>query len=197
MTNQLPIEIVRLGVELQKLSCRYANNMPVLLAGGAPRDIEHGKPVKDYDFYVSRKLYWHTIDSLSRELFGTYTSQVIDAVTGDYPFDVRNIGDNIQIISVEDTIEEIRKFDIGLCRIAIDFKDGCVRREPEYIKDKKNKTLTNYIGAFSSTTHYAPAHRITYDMREFTRHKEHLDRLLLKYEGYKYRHKLKYVEVPF
>ena len=196
MTNQLPIEIVRLGVELQKLSGYYANNMPVLLAGGAPRDIEHGKPVKDYDFFVPRKLYWSTINALSRELFGTNTRQMVDAVTGEYPFEVRNIGDIIQIISVEDTIEEVRKFDIGLCMIAIDFKDGCVRREPEYIKDKKNKTLTNYVGRDIPGT-YAPTHRITYDKWEFTRHKDHMKRLLLKYEGYEYRHKLKYVEVPF
>ena len=196
MKDQLPIEIVRLGAELQKLSNLHAGGKAVLLAGGAPRDIEHGKPVKDYDFFVPNSVYWSYINNIAYGLFGTHIKRTIADASGKYPFEVRNIGDNIQIISVEDTIEEVRNFDIGLCMIAIDFKDGCVRREPEYIKDKKNKTLTNYVGRDIPGT-YAPTHRITYDVREFTRHKEHLDRLLLKYEGYKYRHKLKYVEVPF
>jgi hypothetical protein len=131
----------------------HANGFPeAIIGGGALRDLDHGVPVKDVDFFVmARPFQLATLNKafgregrvLVNESVADYLGFSDDVVMvvdysndDDIPFQV--------IVSCPDCSSEqfleyqLERFDLGLCRIAY---DGGFHRHETYEEDASDKVL--------------------------------------------------------
>lgn len=143
----LTIEKLR---ELVQLTSRCLKK-PVLVAGGAPRDILHNKPVRDIDIFVP-DYYSGSVKSLISALRcvdvvyaqfnasneyskqGLRMSWLVTLPTGFHMYP-------IQLIAfAEEPIEVVKQFDFGLCQVWIDGRRlGWTQK---YSRDHDNQRMT-------------------------------------------------------
>lgn len=166
-------------IEDQRKICRTIlqglreNGHPeAIVAGGAPRNWEFGRPARDLDIYISAPCYEKqlkkipcfediVLESVSKKSWswdGLITKvsasdhfesnhQILDVQEADYK------GTKIQIITIdkkfngpEDFASHIFKtFDIGICKIAWNDLLG-ILKSLSFVSDLENKTLTVNMG---------------------------------------------------
>lgn len=189
--DKLPIGILKFGSKLQEV-CDRQSLGTVILAGGAPRDIDNGRDVKDYDFYVPITVFKTIIKAAAATILGVPTSY--EDKDGEYAFEVMNVGDNVQVILVEDPVAEVDNFDINLCKIYIDFKKGELVRTQEYLDDVEGQYIT------CAMKYAPPTRKIFMDnpfYKEMAGHENHLKRVKDKYPTWVVRYVEKDDEIPF
>jgi hypothetical protein len=137
----------------QILTLLHNNGFPeAIIAGGCLRDLDNSKPVKDIDVFVVSK--GPTTTSKLDVIFnvnGDCMASTNDSDTLHPLAEVWEYSSNfvpLQIIIMPEgptkaydfLVEQLNRFDIGLCRIGYD--GVTVVRHEAYNKDKKDKTLT-------------------------------------------------------
>jgi hypothetical protein len=152
-----------------------------LIAGGALRDLAHGKPVKDVDIFVRSRgtttkalleaALRRPVQQLVEEL-AEYEGQFTDvANVFDVMLDDLDDEDRFQIIALNMPITMlslVERFDFGLCRIAT---NGKMRLEhDDYVHDVLHRRFTYRLADNSP--------------RRMDRSFERFDRLCTKYPGY-------------
>jgi hypothetical protein len=120
-----------------------------VIVGGALRDLENGRQIKDVDIFVpfldndtaAMSLKNFVCGNIPLEEYepqnnygGIGISRFIFVLNG-WKFEITQKINFIDIQSI------YSGFDIGLCMISID-KDNVISRSPEYIKDVRDNTLT-------------------------------------------------------
>lgn len=147
----IPEEIAQLGLAI-------AEEYECYLAGGALRDIDHGRAVKDFDFYVrlddhdgvvgvasEQKGYNSGIPLIPEFPEDPYEFETFDCAIGEW---------SVQIIGVPVPKEYIlRGFDIDFCKIFFDFGTGTLHRTMEYRRDAKNKHVTIHKRLLTNPEH--------------------------------------------
>lgn len=168
----------------------------ISIAGGAPRDLILGRPVKDIDFIFNyhalqakyglrpASLKWNKfIDGFNIESSGDYVAFLsAPAKKRKNFFQVFSSGDKkVQVMQTHISPPEFidKTFDFGLC-CALIAMDGSFHVSERFVRDARDKTLTLYVR--ESITEYQVGRAI----------KEHYPRLLEKYPGYPL--KVKYVD---
>lgn len=148
-----------------------------ILAGGALRDLDNERPVKDLDIFVP-------VDSLNppRIVEALSKTHQLESWLGDQYFDwdtcVANVGvinavveglPPVNLIVIHDcTIaNQMERFDFGICRIM--FNGNTLHRHPGYVKDKEDHTFTLLRNC-------------TYEQRVYSR--KRFERLQEKYPGW-------------
>jgi len=118
-------------------------------AGGALRDLDLGRPIKDVDIFIPFdndaqikldkilpvRVYEeeHNPDS-SGLAVGSAHCHYVFWLNG-WKFEVTQ-----KINGISSTTDVIENFDLGICRICL--IDGQIYRSPEYVRDVANKTFT-------------------------------------------------------
>ena len=124
--------ILGLGFELNKLAPGS------ILAGGAVRDYDNNKPIKDYDFFIPAVHLPHVLKAVP-------CIQIGHSYYGEFQvFNVKGAEEIIQFIFTKEDPEWVveNTFDLGICYIYIDFSTGDVVRLKEYENDINSKTIT-------------------------------------------------------
>lgn len=140
--NNIPAEWIKLMERL------IAVAPSAILAGGALRDLDNGRPIKDLDVFVYAGEAHDAFDHLSKEGFVidcTFDGSYVDAAKDiDAAYCCRKEGHldvNVVILREPHTISEaISRFDFGICQIAL-LGQSAVATE-EYLKDKADQTIT-------------------------------------------------------
>lgn len=135
---------------------------PTVLVGGALRDLDNGRPIKDLDFFVLvdplSMLAWDpsfyeaqlrsTIPGLEvvQQLqtdYADFRDEVFHVTTCRVP----DIPEEIQVIFAHlvAPIDAVRRVDFGLCQIGWDGTE--VIKTPEYLDDQRNARFTLLTGA--------------------------------------------------
>lgn len=121
---------------------------PVVMAGGALRDLDHGKPIKDIDVFFHAASYEkckHLFGLIGRALHDEIICDPVD-IAGD---DVSGVGSfvldgdewNMVGLRYPCTNESVAdRFDFGICQIAWD--GDRIYRSKDYQKDVQNRTFT-------------------------------------------------------
>ena len=145
----------------------------VYIAGGFLRDHLFDRPVKDVDVYV----YKWTASPSEVEMMEMRRKSKIFIKSSEYAYSnipgiknvytIKNTRINLIVGSKEILKEVVRKFDIGLCRIAYNVKADELIKFAAFEWDRDHKTLTYY-------SHLDP-----------TKSGEHLERVAKKYPDYK------------
>lgn len=158
-----------------------------ILAGGALRDLDHGRPVKDVDLFVPTEdmtdlnvLMQRLADdygvTITQTFNGSFEGTTNDEVVGCYTFMWR--GHEVQIIGLHFPFQfgdepfdfhaaTVNRLDIGLCRISFD--GVWLHRDWSYLHDSFEKVLT---------TRYAPSEEA------LSRSVRRAERLQEKYVGW-------------
>ncbi len=146
------------------------------LMGGAVRDAQLGRPVRDYDYYIDYS-YVGSVSDWVRRQPARRVSRIIDSDEPEYQHQyiqareelVYDDGSMLDIILHQpgkDWREIVESFDIGLCMIAVS-GTGLLMRTAQFNKDCENKTLTVYRSGWGEAGV-----------------EKHVARLLLKYPEY-------------
>jgi hypothetical protein len=151
------------------LKALQENGFPeAIIAGGALRDLDHGREIKDVDIFVLDHGASSAVlaKDLARAIGYRATNIIAPAnseyaigrrerpVTGIYEFEHENKmysnGIPFQIIAVQSVsglkdfpAYVLQDFDLGICRIYFDGKT--LVRAPEYTQDEITKTFTAYV----------------------------------------------------
>jgi hypothetical protein len=120
-----------------------------VIAGGALRDLDNGRPVKDVDIFLKYRIglkeqlddyFGQDGKVIIGEQLASYSNALID-VTASYEYRVGETVFNIVALARDVTPEVVRnRIDFGLCRISFDGEK--VEKSPEYDTDQANKTMT-------------------------------------------------------
>jgi hypothetical protein len=117
-----------------------------VLAGGALRDLDNGKPVKDLDIFVHG---YHEIDTLrlTMRLKQTFDAQYLEG-TKDVLAAYKVLNDlecpEINIVHLRapfTSFQCIERMDFGICQIAY-LSNGMVETTAAYDADRRNHTIT-------------------------------------------------------
>lgn len=114
--------------DLQRLVVAARTVLPdAIVSGGAPRDLIHGRPVKDIDLMTGRPLDSLLLGRLARAVGGTLASvQPLDP-SGDAEFEHEIMLDGLPPLNVidlsgfeiTDPIDNLHDFDFGLSQVAV------------------------------------------------------------------------------
>lgn len=97
-----------------------------IIAGGAPRDVYHHRPVKDIDVMTGYGLTKSVLERLATAVGGTF--QVAETASGDEDFEYEIHFDSqfprLNVIDIQsfgdtDPVDNIHDFDFGLSQIAV------------------------------------------------------------------------------
>lgn len=124
------------------------------IAGGAIRDCENDRPIKDIDVFVKLKRYSAMHGKIAgglHKLFDVPESACMPKNMSDYinkeimhMYDIKlpDIDYKIQLMVFSDEYKSdfMTSFDLGICQIQYD--GAVVKRHKNYIKDMENKTIT-------------------------------------------------------
>jgi hypothetical protein len=120
------------------------------LAGGALRDLDNGRPVKDYDVFYTETI--EDLDAFEFALMGTYRylkgcpGEYMDAakeVMGTVTFHSLDGHPELNLIQLDESFKPatiIERVDFGLCQIGAD-ANGVITTEA-YEHDKLNRCFT-------------------------------------------------------
>jgi hypothetical protein len=146
-----------------KLLKRFdAVGLDVCIAGGALRDLDNGKPIKDLDVWVFGGTDLETVISkinLALEKISTWLETSCGYQSPPNRFSDRlytvmlycgfkdlDFPVNVIVCSMRGVAETIATFDFGITQIGCD-ASGFVGASSAYIKDKRNKTFTYIKGS--------------------------------------------------
>lgn len=100
-----------------------------IIAGGALRDLQYGKPIKDVDIFCPVNYYDDSYEDVLYELFGNDITLMVASVYGREANLERNVhavfeleigDDKYDIILIDRVFNEIERFDLSICQIAHD-----------------------------------------------------------------------------
>lgn len=166
------------------------NGIHAILAGGAPRDVYHQKPIRDYDIFFKEDPSLSTLidfNKLTRDMvnigwsYGSYESysEQLNHCTKIWDVDLISSTDgSIQIIHLDcDPLTFVYdSFDIGLCQAFVEYRPASdnfmMRYTPNFLKDSREHTLT------------IAAKDMTYEQYAYTCD-VHIPRLKHKYPNFK------------
>lgn len=150
----------------------------VVIAGGAPRDILSGAPVKDIDIFVPVELqegketpFYRGCEMLAAQYEG---NAVFQPVSEEYPdcygiCDIETDRGLFQVIGLDrPPLDDLHHYDFGLSQVAIT-PNGLLFTEAA-VRDRANKTITY-------TPHFP-------DDKAIERSRKRLARLRAKYPGW-------------
>lgn len=115
-------------IDLQRLVAAARTVLPdAIVAGGAPRDLIHNRPVKDIDLMTGRPLDSHLLGRLARAVSGTLVSVEPLDPSGDPEFEHEIALDGLPPLNVidlsgfeiTDPIDNLHDFDFGLSQVAV------------------------------------------------------------------------------
>jgi hypothetical protein len=122
-----------------------------IIAGGALRDSDNERPIKDVDIFVpyAENSFERLISATGKhdltkvghnKKLITSTGANIDPVHFTFKLDGWKVEVSQKVCPDFDYLKLLEGFDIGLCMISYDGND--IYKSQEYIKDKDNKTIT-------------------------------------------------------
>lgn len=121
-------------------------DIEMVLAGGALRDLDNDKPIKDLDFFIedvewfSRASAFYSTFSYPVELGkDSYDYSYIDRV---YELVVQGVLVNIIVVKKPPVEYILNHFDVNFCKIYFSSKDTSITYTQEYLFDRDNKCLT-------------------------------------------------------
>lgn len=162
---------------LRKIQVQFPE---AVIAGGALRDLDNGRPVKDVDVFVyHRETARHDlIEALDLvgmlivpETVGDYIPSMADvvSVTEFGPIDLNDpYSPNLSVITMEPGTDILRRIDFGLCQIATD--GSTIQETYAYVQDQWAKTFTMTRAD---------------NQAQYDRSIERFNRLSVKYSGFR------------
>lgn len=120
------------------------------LAGGAIRDFDNGRPIKDFDvFFMEPDIRWNDLDVLlekeytsSRHCNGAYIDAASEVI-GSFTYSSLTGGIDLNFVQLDPSFNPadiIERVDFGLCQIGYDLLG--VVKTPAYDYDKAHGVLT-------------------------------------------------------
>lgn len=130
----------------------YAGHPEAFIGGGALRDLDNGAPIKDVDIFIQAKPGVVLFENLSTVLHGLTASDVTQVSQYEHS-DIAEVfeftGDTypLNVIVIKPTVpadgfmlQQLDRFDIGLCRVAYDGRR--IEYTSPYCVDKAEKRIT-------------------------------------------------------
>ena len=134
--------------EFQRVIQKFFPEKKVIIAGGAPRDILHGKKVKDIVVFIESKLFpkFSIIEAIG-DMLHTEPTFTEDNTAYNKAFEVVNYDRGPCMLPVQlifprrDPVQDIKEtFDYGLCQVWLD-GGRKIHTTPAYWRDHNSKTF--------------------------------------------------------
>jgi len=137
--------IVKLEYALEfALHLDKCTEYPILLAGGAVRDVLNGREIKDFDFFVDNRAKIALVDK-SPYVFDKVSIEYYDNDLEAYNLSSTFLGSRGMQFMFTNMAPEIYiqdKFDIGLCKCWVNIKHGNLHLTEAYEKDVRDCTIS-------------------------------------------------------
>ena len=119
-----------------------------VIAGGAPRDLALGRPIKDIDIWTNEEGWGAIFDALNGD--GSDCFRVSDADSApDEDTEIERVwrfpagmeGLDVDLICVKEGVDAIGRFDFGICQAVYD-GGIAIRVTGAFVRDRRDKTFT-------------------------------------------------------
>ncbi len=139
--------------DLQNLVTEIRRVYPdAVISGGAPRDLLHGKPIKDIDVMTGQEVTARSLGRLADIVGGKFDVIEPQDPSGveEFEFEIHfddgrprlNVID-LNPFEIKDPLENLLDFDFGLSQVAV--TPSGIIHTPAYVSDALNGTIT-YMG---------------------------------------------------